>query len=84
MKNTEKQELKKKLSRLGLFLLIVFLPVLVVSILLTYVAGVPQWLNILVLVLMMFVLFFFYTWICSKLDNRKAERLKKKKDPFSD
>lgn len=84
MKATEKQELKKKIVRLGLFLLIVFLPTLVVSIVLAYKANVPQWLNILVLVLMLFVLYFLYVFICGKLDNRKNKRLKQKKDPFSD
>ena len=84
MRTTEKQELKQKIKRLGIFLVIVFLPALVVSILLAYVAKVPQWLNMLVLVIMLFVLFFIYSLLMQKLDKRKGERLKKKKDPFSD
>lgn len=84
MRSTEKQELKKKISRLGLFLLIVFVPALTLCVILQAVAHVPQWLNILVLVLVLFVLFFFYSWLCSKLDAKKTERLNKKKDPFSD
>ena len=83
MRSTEKQELKKKMKRLGLFMLIVFIPALVVCALLI-IAKVPQWLNILVLVILLFVLFFFYLWICSKLDKKKEERLNKKKDPFSE
>lgn len=84
MKNSEKQELKRKISRIGLFMLIVFLPMVVVCVLLQ-VAGVKeQWIAILVLVILMFVLFILYSFICSKLDERKKERLKKKKDPFSD
>lgn len=83
MKNSEKQELKKKLKRLGLFLLIVFIPAMVISVLMVW-QKVPQWLNILVLVVVLFILFFFYTWVCSKLDKRKEERMSKKKDPFSD
>ncbi|MGN1201608.1 MAG: hypothetical protein ACI4R8_05100 [Candidatus Caccovivens sp.] len=84
MKSTEKQELKKKLSRIGLFLLIVFLPMLLVCILLQ-VAGVKeQWISIMVLVVLMFILFFIYIFICTKLDARKKERMSKKKDPFSD
>lgn len=83
MKRSESNELKQKLKRLGLFMLIVFLPAMVVAILLQFYAHVPQWLNILVLVVMLFVLYFLYVWICSKIDKKKQERLSKKKDPFS-
>lgn len=84
LKSTEKQELKKKISRIGLFLLIVFLPMLVVCILLQWAGVKEQWITILVLVVLMFVLFFVYIFICSKLDAKKKERISKKKDPFSD
>ena len=83
MKSTEKQELKRKIKRIGIFMLIVLFPVCVVCTLMA-IAKVPQWLNIMVLVVMMFVLFFVYAWVCSKLDQKKNERLSKKKDPFSD
>ena len=83
MRTSEKQELKQKIKRLGIFLIIVFLPALVMAIVLAYVAKVPQWLNMLVLVIMLFILFFLYTLLMQKLDRRKGERLKKKDDPFS-
>ncbi len=83
MKSTEKQELKHKLKRVGLFLLIVLLPVLVICVGLQY-ADVPQWLNILVLVIVMFIFFFIFCAVCAKLDKKKQERMSKKKDPFSD
>ena len=83
MRSTEKQELKKKIKRLGLFLLIVFIPAMVICILLMY-ANVPQWLNILVLVVVLFILFFLFAFICDKLDKKKNERLSKKKDPFTE
>lgn len=83
MQHSEKQELKKKIKRLGLFLLIVFLPAMVICIGMI-VAEVPQWLNILVLVIVLFVLFAVFIKICEKLEAKKNERLKKKKDPFSD
>lgn len=83
MKSTEKQELKRKLKRLGLFLLIVIVPVFFVCVGLQY-ADVPQWLNILVLVIVMFIFFFIFCAVCAKLDKKKQERLSKKKDPFSD
>ena len=84
MRSTEKQELALKIKRLGLFMLIVFLPILVICVLLLAVAKVPQWLNILMLVLCLFVLYGFYVFVCAKLDKRKQERLTKKKDPFSE
>lgn len=83
MKNSEKQELKKKIKRLGLFLLIVFLPTCVVAVLLAW-AKVDMWLNVFVLVVMLFLLFALFIWACQKLDEKKQERMSKKKDPFSD
>ena len=83
MKNSEKQELKRKIGRLGLFLLIVFLPMMALAIVLIYV-GVAQWVNVMILVIVMFILFALFLFICQKLDERKYERMKKKKDPFSD
>ena len=83
MRRSETNELKQKLKRLLLFLAIVFLPAMIVAIVLQVFAHVPQWLNILVLVIMLFVLYFLYFWICSKLDKKKEDRLSKKKDPFS-
>ncbi|MBP3619267.1 MAG: hypothetical protein J6J24_01255 [Clostridia bacterium] len=82
MKTTEKQQLKKNIKRLGLFLLIVFLPILIVSIFLVPIL--EMWQNIIVLVVMLFVLFFLYSWVLQKLDRKKEERISKKKDPFSD
>lgn len=83
MKTSEKQNLKKNLRRIGLFMLIVLVPNCFVCVLLMYL-GVAQWLNIFVLVVLMFALFFLYTWVMQKLDRKKEERLKNKKDPFSD
>ena len=83
MKTDEKLELMKKIKRLGLFLLLVFVPCLVISTLLA-VAKVQLWLNMFVLIICMFILYFLYVFICDKLDKRKNARLSKKKDPFSD
>ena len=84
MKNSDRQEIKKKIGRIGLFLLIVFLPAAVVEVLLAYAGVAQQWLHIMIMTLMMVILFLLYSFILSKLDQRKAERMKKKKDPFSD
>lgn len=84
MKQTEKQELKSKLKRIGLFLIIVFLPIAVVCTLLYYVGVTDMWLNVLILVILLFLLFGIFYYVCEKLDQKKKERLSKKKDPFSD
>ncbi len=83
MRTSEKQELKRKIKQLGLFLLIVFLPVLVVSVCLAAL-NVPQWINIIVLVVVMFLMFFVFSHVMNKLNQKKQDRLSKKKDPFSD
>ncbi len=83
MRTSEKQELKRKLKQLGLFFVIVFLPVLVVAVCMVAL-NVPQWLNILVLVVVMFIMFAVFSYVMNKLNQKKLERLSKKKDPFSD
>lgn len=83
MRTSEKQELKRKIKQLGLFLLIVFLPCLAISACLILLK-VPQWLNILVLVITMCLMFALYAFVMEKLNKKKQERMKKKKDPFSD
>ena len=83
MRRSETNELKQKLKRLGLFMLIVFLPVMTMAIVLQYVVGLKMWQNMLVLVVLIFLLYFLFLWICSKIDKKRDERLSKKKDPFS-
>ena len=84
MKNSDRQERKKQIGRIGLFLLIVFLPAAVVEVLLAYAGVQQQWLHIMILTLMMVILFLLYSFILAKMDQRKQERMKKKKDPFAD
>ena len=83
MRRSETNELKQKLKRMLLFIAIVFLPVMVVAVVLQFVVGLKMWQNMLVLVVLIFLLYFLFLWICSKLDKKKQERLSKKKDPFS-
>lgn len=83
MRTTEKQELKRKIKQIGLFLLIVFVPCMILAVCMAH-FQVPQWLNIMVLVIVMFILFALYAYVMEKLNQKKQERMKKKKDPFSD
>ena len=82
---SDRMILKDRLKKLGLFCLIVFIPVLVVAVVL-YSVGVPDWANMLVLVVMLLALFCVFMYVCSVLEKRKEKRLKEsgKKDPFSE
>ena len=85
MKVSERMILKNRLKKLGIFCLIVFLPILVLSVVL-YSAGVSQVVNIIVLVVVLFALFFLFMLICSVIDKKSEKKLKEsgKKDPFSE
>ena len=85
MKVSERMVLKDRLKKLGIFCLIVFIPVLVLSVvMMSY--GVSEAVNIIVTVVELFVLFFLYLYVCSLIDKKKEKRLKEsgKKDPFSE
>ena len=85
MKVSERMVLKDRLKKLGIFCLIVFVPVLVLSVvMMSY--GVSEAVNIIVTVVVLFVLFFLYLYVCSLIDKKKEKRLKEsgKKDPFSE
>ena len=84
MKTSEKQELKKKLKRLGLFMLIMVVPSLFLAVILMYYAKLSSAVNVVVLVVVMLVLYCFYVALCAKLDRKKEARMKNKKDPFSE
>lgn len=85
MKMSDRMILKDRLKKLGLFCLIVFIPVLVVAVVL-FSVGVPEWANMLVLVVMLLALFCVFMYVCSILEKRKEKKLKEsgKKDPFSE
>lgn len=82
---SDRMILKDRLKKLGLFCLIVFIPVLVVAVVL-FSVGVPEWANMLVLVVMLLALFCVFMYVCFILEKRKEKRLKEsgKKDPFSE
>ena len=85
MKVSERMVLKDRLKKLGIFCLIVFIPVLVLSVVMMS-FGVSQAVNIIVTVVVLFVLFFLYLYICSLIDKKREKKLKEsgKKDPFSE
>lgn len=85
MKVSERMILKDRLKKLGVFCLIVFIPVLVLSVVMMS-FGVSEAVNIIVTVVILFVLFFLYLYICSVIDKKREKKLKEsgKKDPFAE
>lgn len=85
MKVSERMILKDRLKKLGIFCLIVFIPVLVLSVVMMS-FGVSEAVNIIVTVVILFVLFFLYLHICSVIDKKREKKLKEsgKKDPFAE
>lgn len=85
MKVSERMILKDRLKKLGIFCLIVFIPVLMLSVVMMS-FGVSEAVNIIVTVVILFVLFFLYLYICSVIDKKREKKLKEsgKKDPFAE
>ncbi len=85
MKVSERMILKQRLKRLGLFCLIVLIPICFLSFGLMY-AGLSMAWNIVITVCVLFLLFGLFMVTCSALDKRKEKKLKEsgKKDPFAD
>ena len=74
------------MKRMGWFLGIFFVFALFFSALLQ-VVGVPQWLNMIILVLTAGILYLLFLMLCAKLDKKKEEEESKKTkefDPFAD
>ena len=85
MKVSERMVLKDRLIKLGIFCLIVFLPIMVVAIVLAS-CGVSQAVNIVDNVVLLIVLFLLFMYVCNVIDKKKEKKLKEsgKKDPFAD
>ena len=85
MKVSERMILKDRLKKLGIFCLIVFIPVLVLSVVMMS-FGVSEAVNIIITVVILFVLFLLYLYICSVIDKKREKKLKEsgKKDPFAE
>lgn len=83
---SKKGELKRKTKRMAWFIGGYFIFALFFAALLQ-IAGVPQWLNIIIIVLTAGVFYLLYVLVCGKLDKRKEEKDKertKEFDPFAD
>ncbi len=84
--NNNKRALKKSMKRMAWFIGIYFVFALFFAALLQ-IAGVPQWLNMIIIILVAGVCYLLFLLVCAKIDKRKAEReVEKTKDfdPFVD
>lgn len=84
--NNNKRALKKNMKRMAWFVGIYFVFALFFAALLQ-VAGVPQWLNMILIILVAGVCYLLFYLVCVKIDKRKAEREQEKTkefDPFVD
>jgi len=83
---SNKRELKKNVKRMAWFIGIYFVFALFFSALLQ-VAGVPQWLNMIIIIVVAGACYLLFWLICVKLDKKRAEREQEKTkefDPFVD
>ena len=81
-----KRELKRKTKRMAWFIGIFFVFALFFAALLQ-IAGVPQWLNMVIIVLTAGICYLLFMLVCGKLDKRREEAEKEKTkefDPFAD
>ena len=81
-----KKEFKKNLKRMAWFLGIYFVFALFFSALLQ-IAGVPQWLNMIIIIIVAGVCYLLFWLICAKIQKKRAEMEQEKTkefDPFVD
>jgi membrane protein implicated in regulation of membrane protease activity len=81
-----KRVMKRNVKRMAWFLGIYFVFALFFSSLLL-IAGVPQWLNMLILVVTAGICYLLFWLVCDKIDKKNEEREKEKEkefDPFAD
>lgn len=79
----ESRNLKRNLKRLGLFLLVMFLIDVFICFLLIKYTSLSGVVCGIIVILITSVLYLLFLLICAKLDKKKEEKLKNKKDPFS-
>ena len=84
--NNSKRVFKRSVKRMAWFIGIYFVFALFFAALLQ-IAGVPQWLNMIIIILTAAVCYLLFLFICAKIDKRKEEiegEKTKDFDPFVD
>ena len=84
--SNNKRVLKRNVKRMAWFLGIFFVFALIIAALLQ-VAGIPQWLNMIIIVVLAGLCYLLFWWLCVKVDKRKEQiesQKTKEFDPFAD
>lgn len=81
-----KRQMKKQVKRTMWFIAGYAVIALIISALLIVCTDVPQWLNMLVIVVLAGVFYLLFLWVCAIIDKKKAEKDSQnpKDDPFSE
>lgn len=86
MENGGKREAKKQLKRTMWFIGVYAVVALIISAVLIVCTNIPQWLNMLIIVLLAGAFYLLFLWICAIIDKKKKEKeeLSPPDDPFSE
>ena len=86
MSNNGKKEQKIQIKRTMWFIAIYAVIALIISSLLIVYTDIPQWLNMLVIVVLAGAFYLLFLWICAIIDKKKAqkEEINPTDDPFSE
>lgn len=82
----DKRPMKKQVKRTMWFIAAYAVVALVISSVLIVFTNVPQWLNMIVIIVLAGVFYLLFLWICAIIDKKKAEKdaQNPKDDPFSE
>lgn len=86
MQNNDKREAKKQVKRTMWFIGIYALVALVISALLIVYTNIPQWLNMIIIIVLAGAFYLLFLWICAIIDKKKVEKdaISPPDDPFSE
>lgn len=78
--------MKQQMKRTMWFICVYAVIALIISAVLIVYTNIPQWLNMLVIVVIAGVFYLLFLWICAIIDKKKAEKQQQnpKDDPFSE
>lgn len=81
-----RRQMKQQMKRTMWFICVYAVIALIISAVLIVYTDIPQWLNMLVIVVVAGVFYLLFLWICAIIDKKKAEKQQQnpKDDPFSE
>lgn len=81
-----RRQMKQQMKRTMWFICVYAVIALIISTVLIVYTDIPQWLNMLVIVVVAGVFYLLFLWICAIIDKKKAEKQQQnpKDDPFSE